>query len=677
MAPAGSMEALVAAVDSGADSVYFGLGELNARRGAENINSENLRDAVEYAHSRKAKAYLTLNIDIAPRELGLAARYIEFAAGNSIDAIIMKDTAIFLLIPCYPEIRFHLSTQAAISTSAGVRAAREFGISRVILPRELDFEEIKAASSVSGIETEIFVQGAMCFSVSGRCLLSSWIGGRSGNRGLCASPCRFKWETGSGEGNFLSAFDISLAERIGKIRESGVSALKIEGRLKSPEWVAKAVKMYRKVLDCATDGADLAYLRELKAYAGREMTSSIFDGKRRNITGESGRPKSRNGDEDRTEDLEKPKALLFDISIAKDDKSLQCSFVCGTAKKDFMIAIPSLEVNTKKVSSPEILDYFNQLQINDICPGKISVSPENMEIRKKDLKTISNEILSFVRKAGKKTEKYLKIDIRENARRILDGIKTNRQVGKLRHLGEKPDRARVSGFPAFCEIRKSYPGLQIVAGNLRSEEINGISDAEGRGIIISLPAVIYESGLDETREIIRTCKGKGLVLEVNSWDGWFLANGKNAKFEAGPGLMILNPLAAEFLRLKNFCSATVSMEADKEKIAEVCQASPLPLSIVVYGRPVLMFTRIEPDPALLEQGTFITDKKGMTFCFAKEKFCYSLRPKEPFDLSREKCTEIGVEHIVADLAGEKEPAKTLFLMGKLNTVKFNFAGKLK
>ena len=191
LAPAGSPLVLRSAIGAGADAVYFGLKELNARIGAENFNQENLAENIRFVHEHNAKAYLTLNIDISQRELGQAARQLELARQCKVDAVLIKDPAVLKLMPCFPELDFHFSTQAGISSSAGVKAAKELGIKRVVLGRELTIGEIKSASAVDGMETEVFIQGALCFSISGRCLISSWLGGRSGNRGLCASPCRF------------------------------------------------------------------------------------------------------------------------------------------------------------------------------------------------------------------------------------------------------------------------------------------------------------------------------------------------------------------------------------------------------------------------------------------------------------------------------------------------------
>ncbi|MBC7335452.1 MAG: U32 family peptidase, partial [Clostridia bacterium] len=193
LAPAGDWNALRAAVAAGADAVYFGLENLNARRRARNFTLEEARQAVEFLHGHGCRAYLTLNTDISYRELGLAIAVLHHAADIGVDAILVRDPALLAFRKAFPQLEFHFSTQTCMANSADVAAAAELGATRVVLARELSLEEIRRIARQSPIELEVFGQGALCFSVSGRCLMSSWVGGRSGNRGLCASPCRVPW----------------------------------------------------------------------------------------------------------------------------------------------------------------------------------------------------------------------------------------------------------------------------------------------------------------------------------------------------------------------------------------------------------------------------------------------------------------------------------------------------
>ena len=226
LAPAGDFAALEAALEAGAGAVYFGLKNLNARRGAENFDQEEFVRAVQAAHARGARAYLTLNIDLTERDLGQAARILELARQAGADAVLVRDPALLALRRGWEgeaPAEFHFSTQTCMANSADVAAAGELGARRVVLAREMTLAEIAAASAVPGVQTEVFAQGALCFCVSGRCLLSSWGGGRSGNRGTCTSPCRVPWEVeGQPAGTPLSMRDLSAIRRLDDFRRADV-----------------------------------------------------------------------------------------------------------------------------------------------------------------------------------------------------------------------------------------------------------------------------------------------------------------------------------------------------------------------------------------------------------------------------------------------------------------------
>jgi putative protease len=294
LAPAGAGEALEAALRSGASAVYLGLRTLNARRRARNFTPDELPDAVQRAHQAGARVYLTLNIDLTQRELGQAARMLELARQCGVDAVLVRDPALLALKPLFPKVEFHFSTQTCMANSADVQAARTLGIRRIVLARELTLKEIAAASAAGAdeprVETEVFVQGALCFCVSGRCLLSSWVGGRSGNRGSCTSPCRAPWTVDSdAAGTPLSMHDLAAVHRLDELGDAGVTALKIEGRLKTAAWVGRAVSLYRRALDGDPSPGRLGEASMLGAYTGRAMTDAYLDGHFTELTGLSGR----------------------------------------------------------------------------------------------------------------------------------------------------------------------------------------------------------------------------------------------------------------------------------------------------------------------------------------------------------------------------------------------------
>ena len=258
LAPAGSFEALKAAVEAGADAVYLAGEKFGARAYAENFAGEQLIKAVEFAHLRGVAIHVTVNTIIADEELDEFGEYLRFLRRANVDALLVQDLGAAALAKKFvPEIPLHASTQMTIHNSEGVKALAELGFTRAVLSRELTLDEIKKICRESPIETEIFIHGALCVCWSGQCLMSSLIGGRSCNRGRCAQPCRLPYDLVDEHGKnllnagkyLLSPKDLNTLDLLPQLIESGVTSLKIEGRMKRPEYVATVVKVYRDALD--------------------------------------------------------------------------------------------------------------------------------------------------------------------------------------------------------------------------------------------------------------------------------------------------------------------------------------------------------------------------------------------------------------------------------------------
>ena len=259
LAPVGSMESLYAAVQNGANAVYLGGKLFNARQYASNFEFEELKEAVSYAHLRGVKIYVTTNILADNSEMEEVIDYIKFLYEINVDGVIVQDLGLASLVrEFFPEIEVHGSTQMTINNLPGAEFVNDMGFKRVVLARETPIEEIKNIHKNTPIELEAFIHGALCVSYSGQCLMSSMIGGRSGNRGSCAQPCRMPStivdENGKGfpeweKKHILSPRDLNTLEDIEEIIDSGIISLKIEGRMKRPEYVATVVKNYRKAID--------------------------------------------------------------------------------------------------------------------------------------------------------------------------------------------------------------------------------------------------------------------------------------------------------------------------------------------------------------------------------------------------------------------------------------------
>ena len=285
LAPAGNPACALAAFDAGADAVYCGLKKFNARERTENFSFEEMDKVIVYAHKLGKKVFVTLNTLIQESELPALGDTLAELDRLRPDALIVQDSGVlFAIRNCFPELRVHASTQMGLHNSAGLALAEELGIKRVILERQTTLSELELMmkNKPSGMEVEIFIHGALCCCISGSCLLSSWLGGWSGNRGKCKQPCRRRYHSSSGSGFFLSAQDLCTLELLPRILKTGVASLKIEGRLRRPDYVSHTVEAYRLALDSALESPDafraaLPRAREILARTcGRRWSGGFY-----------------------------------------------------------------------------------------------------------------------------------------------------------------------------------------------------------------------------------------------------------------------------------------------------------------------------------------------------------------------------------------------------------------
>ena len=282
LSPAGGWEAMAAAVQNGADAVYMGFGGLNARRSARNFTDEEFREAVAYCHLRGVKVYLTLNTLVTDRELPAAAEALKKASDMGVDAILIQDWGIWRLArEIAPDVPLHASTQMSLHTLGGACRAAELGLERVVLARELSRRDIHTITRGCPAEIEVFGHGALCMCYSGQCEMSAVIGGRSGNRGACAQPCRLPYgvnEKAAGS-HPLSLKDANLADYVQELEQMGVACLKLEGRMKRPEYVAVITGIYRHLLD-EKRGPSREESRQLEAAFSRSgFTDGYYKGR--------------------------------------------------------------------------------------------------------------------------------------------------------------------------------------------------------------------------------------------------------------------------------------------------------------------------------------------------------------------------------------------------------------
>jgi putative protease len=280
LAPAGSLESFFAAMEKGADAVYAGLRDFSARARAKNFSLAQMERMLGYAHAHGRKIYITLNTLVKEHELPQLVETLAALDAMRVDGVILQDLAVARLIRNhFPTIPLHASTQMTIHNTAGVRMLEELGFQRAVLARELAIDEIAAIAAATPVEIETFVHGALCFSISGQCFFSSYLGGHSGNRGRCAQPCRRLYDHRGKQGHFFSTSDLSAIDMLPELVRAGVKSLKIEGRMKSAEYVASVVEAYRLVLDAperTRKDAMLAAKEILKFSFGRTPTKGFL-----------------------------------------------------------------------------------------------------------------------------------------------------------------------------------------------------------------------------------------------------------------------------------------------------------------------------------------------------------------------------------------------------------------
>lgn len=670
LAPANDFSCLEAAVEAGADAVYFGLPHLNARRRARNFTPDEAARAVQFLHSHGRKAFLTLNTDISYRELGLALTTLDQANEIGFDAVLVRDPALLALRPPYPKLEFHFSTQTTIANSVDVEAARELGADRVVLARELDLDEIRAACSVPGIAVEVFAHGALCFSISGRCLMSSWVGGRSGNRGVCASPCRVPWQVDGEPAGFpLSMHDLCILEHLSELSAAGVSALKIEGRLKSAQWVKRAVSLYRQALDDTADKNSLLSLaKALTEYAGRDLTDGYLLGRRTNLTGTNrgrvGRDETslieEDGDlADSTTDVScSENGEVFDSSAGSvvfhlevTGPRIRCNL--EVEGKDISWEYPKTVVRRvhKALSAQEVCQQIEGRRFQGIFLDAAETDDPDFLIVPRTANAILDRITAEMARIQRAKNRPLDIKIPEGARVSADDLCP--ATANNRTLGDEPNRVRLSFLQLEAFLRED-PKVHVIVEDVNPEDVSAVAQMCRKvPAVIALPPVFFERDIPRIEETINRCKKARLGVEVNTWGGWLLARRAGVAFETGPGLGVLNPLAAAYLRKLGARCVAVSVEADRRQIEDLCANASVGLSLYVMGRPPLAISRAELPEELL--GHVFTDRRDLRMIPRRQWGLWVFRPEYPFDWRVLKNQRIHVRHLVVDLVGSPDP----------------------
>ena len=497
LAPAGDFEALIAAISAGADAVYIGGKSFGARAYAKNFELDELSRAVEYAHIHGRKIYVTVNTLVYDRELSGLSDYAKSLYEMGVDAIICADLgAIKEIRRRAPKLEIHASTQMSVHNSLGAQMAAELGAKRVVAARELSLENIKAVVENPPIEVEIFLHGALCVCHSGQCLMSALVGGRSGNRGECAQPCRLPYNSSYP----ISLSDLSLANHIPEIIESGVASLKIEGRMKSAQYVYTVTKIYRRLLD-EHRSANVKELRELDEIFSRGgFTDGYFtDRKFDKMTGVRS-----DSQKQRTREIEEMKFPLQRVrAVAKvvmklGEKSEMTLTANGKSVTVYgesprpAINSPLEENGVKERLSKMGATYFilEKEDIDLILDAKINLSP--------------SEINALRRDAAEKLSSTAREPINTQGYTPCNGISAQKRLRTAQFLCSE----------SFLELKSKYPEA------LESFDITfvplDVPDAIKASNGVSLPPVIFDSELECVREHLALAKENGVQYALIS-----------------------------------------------------------------------------------------------------------------------------------------------------------------
>ncbi len=598
LAPAGNAECLAAAVSMGADAVYLSGREFGARSYADNFDLSQLKEAVRFCHLRGVKVHVTVNTVVGDKELSGLREYLLYLDEIGADALIIQDLGVLRLakeLGIRPQL--HASTQLTVHSLAGAKSAVRLGFDRIVLSRELDFEKIKYISENCGAETEIFIHGAMCMSYSGQCLMSSMLGGRSGNRGKCAQPCRQAYKCDGKPAKFcLSLKDMSLADRLDKVIESGVTSLKIEGRMKGPAYVGCVVKTYADCLRENRKPTQKEAERMNRIFYRGGQSSGYFDNKI--------------GTDMFT--FNKPDNPYKSGSEAVADEILS---EIETRRDSFKIALRGeIEI------APE-----RQIKMNIYGDGfSASVSGDNI-IEAAASKPVTEEtVLRQLKKTGGSVFEFgdIEVKILDNSfvplselnairRRALEAaesiiLRKARPLGRVRNLcssdnpvpDEKPKKsgftvsvADITQYRAVIKFETESSAEFIYISVPQHVLLSHTDEFLSRHdrIVIEPPAIVSDSEYGEYLSGLRVLKELGFnKLRVHNIAGF--QNDLGFELFGSWRLNITNSMAVRECAESGVGTVMLSLELSLPQIRDIAKESCVPVEVLAYGYAPLMTT---------------------------------------------------------------------------------------
>ena len=623
LSPAGSPEAVIAAVQNGADAIYMGLGNFNARRGAKNFTDEEFERSMRYCRIRGCKVYVTLNTLVNDREIAQAVESARLASQLGADGIIIQDLGLaYAIRQALPDIPLHASTQMSIHNLAGVEAAAEMGMTRAVLARELSLEQIKFITQHASIETEVFVHGALCFCQSGQCYMSALIGRRSGNRGMCAQPCRMQYSLGGRMDDYpMSLKDNCLVDRLRELEDAGVACLKIEGRMKRPEYTAIVTKIYSKALKEHRQPSDEEMETLEKAFSRQGFTQGYFNGDKKDMFG-------------RREEPDKDTEKLFTLA--------RKGYSEGELRR---VPVHFYTVAEKGMPVKAIAfdDDGNRAAAMGGVPEKARGQGLTATyITEQMFKTGGTPYNCVENRAQADPGLYLPAsEINDLRRRLVSELSEQRAKPPIRRVGKLPEKPKgklPTGDPAMIfqvlteeqlspELAALKPQYLYVPLTLMTEKLDLLRPFAEHGTIpvAVLPRVIADNEAAAVYDMLSRMFDQGVnEALVGNLGHAMLAKKAGMKLRGDFGLNTFNALSMEVIRQAGFISATASFELRLSQIRDMIK--PLDTELIIYGRIPLMVSdqciiRHSAGRCNCQTPGQMADRMGSVFPVVKEFGC--------------------------------------------------------
>ena len=580
LSPAGGWEAMVAAVQNGADAVYMGFGGLNARRSARNFTDEEFREAVAYCHLRGVKVYLTLNTLVTDRELPAAAEALKKASDMGVDAILIQDWGIWRLArEIAPDVPLHASTQMSLHTLGGACRAAELGLERVVLARELSRRDIHTITRGCPAEIEVFGHGALCMCYSGQCEMSAVIGGRSGNRGASAQPCRLPYGVNdkAAGGHPLSLKDANLADYVQELEQMGVACLKLEGRMKRPEYVAVITGIYRRLLD-EKRGPSREESRQLEAAFSR---SGFTDGYYKGRTG----PEMFGT---RPENAPEPKELFARAKAGysrEDSRRVPVDMVCTLRAGEPVSLTASAGGHTVRAEGPTPEEARNRALTAEELQARLEKTGGTV-FRPRETRVELEEGLMLPASA-----------VNALRRQALEGLEAALAQPPVRRTGTPSPLPQAQPGPdapvLTCSIMRpeqlTEPLAQCETVYVPAELLEKLDLdrwAEMTHICAVLPRIFRTEDQAALRALLQRHRQQLSAVALGNLGHLPIAEGLGLPLWGDLGLNLFNSESLLFWKELGLESAAVSMELRWQQVRDLRKV--LPCEAVVYGRLPLM-----------------------------------------------------------------------------------------